>query len=282
MVTADVLDELRRYEDAVYLHQVVERTPAGLQRYADVVDARTAGRWREGACEWRVHFHVPVFLEALEPFASTQSFVRDVLAHQRQQAFATQLEVETYTWSVLPPQHRTATRRGCDRARAGVGAGLPRMKWRDGIRARSRLQPADGLDQRARRRRAGRRRGERSARAVAHARPVALLRGRHVPQRRLRSRVRRAPSPRAADSLGSRLHRRGVRCRLRHAGGGHRRARLVGLRSRRWHGLAATGRGARARCGHPVLRLAPQAESVQPDRYGVCADCWCMWLRLTP
>ena len=108
VVTADVLDELRRYEDAVYLHQVVERTPAGLQRYADLVDARTAGHWRDDACEWRVHFHVPVFLETLEPFASTQSFVRDVLAQQRQQAFATQLEVETYTWSVLPPQHRTA------------------------------------------------------------------------------------------------------------------------------------------------------------------------------
>jgi hypothetical protein len=107
-VTAAALDELRRYEDAVYLHQVVERTPAGLKRYADLVDARTASHWRDGDCEWRVHFHVPVFLEGLEPFASTQAFVRDILALQRQQAFATQLEVETYTWSVLPPQHRTA------------------------------------------------------------------------------------------------------------------------------------------------------------------------------
>jgi sugar phosphate isomerase/epimerase len=108
LVTAGVLGELRRYEDAVYLHQVVERAPSGLRRYTDLVDARTAGRWRDGACEWRVHFHVPVFLGQLEPFASTQSFVRDVLAQQRQQAFARQLEVETYTWSVLPPQHRAA------------------------------------------------------------------------------------------------------------------------------------------------------------------------------
>jgi len=107
-VTAAVLDELRRYEDAVYLHQVVEHTPTGLQRYADLVDARTAGHWRDGTCEWRVHFRGPVFLEALEPFASAQSFVREILAQQRQRAFATQFEVETYTWSVLPPQHRTA------------------------------------------------------------------------------------------------------------------------------------------------------------------------------
>ena len=108
LVTEGVLDELRRYEDAVYLHQVVERGPAGLQRYADLADARTAGHWRNNACEWRVHFHVPVFLDTLDPFASTQAFARDVLAQQRQQTFATQLEVETYTWSVLPPQHRTA------------------------------------------------------------------------------------------------------------------------------------------------------------------------------
>ena len=108
LVTEGVLDELRRYEDAVYLHQVVERGSEGLRRYADLADARTAGHWRNNACEWRVHFHVPVFLDTLDPFASTQAFVRDVLAQQRQQAFATQLEVETYTWSVLPPQHRTA------------------------------------------------------------------------------------------------------------------------------------------------------------------------------
>ena len=97
---------LRQYEDAVYLHQVVEHGPHGLARYADIGDAVAAGRWRAGDCEWRVHFHVPVFLEALTPFASTQPFVREVLARQRRGACTSHLEVETYTWSVLPAQHR--------------------------------------------------------------------------------------------------------------------------------------------------------------------------------
>jgi len=107
-VTPGVLDDLRPYDDTVYLHQVVERSAAGLARYPDLGDARSAGRWREADCEWRVHFHVPVFLVALDPFASTQAFVREVLARQRQRACTSQLEVETYTWSVLPTGHRTA------------------------------------------------------------------------------------------------------------------------------------------------------------------------------
>lgn len=101
------LAALQGLEDAVYLHQVVERGPAGLRRYPDIADARAAGHWRGAASEWRVHFHVPVFLDALDRFASTQSFVREVLARQRRQPCTPHLEVETYTWSVLPEQHRT-------------------------------------------------------------------------------------------------------------------------------------------------------------------------------
>jgi hypothetical protein len=54
-----------------------------------------------------VHFHVPVFLEALDGFASTQPFVREALALHRQRSRSPHLEVETYTWSVLPEHHRS-------------------------------------------------------------------------------------------------------------------------------------------------------------------------------
>jgi hypothetical protein len=53
-----------------------------------------------------VHFHVPVFREALGTFASTQPFVRAVLARHRLRPLAPHHEVETYTWSVLPAEHR--------------------------------------------------------------------------------------------------------------------------------------------------------------------------------
>jgi hypothetical protein len=105
-MSAATADALRGLEDAVYLHQVVERGADGLHRYVDLDEALAADRWRRVACEWRIHFHVPVFLEQLDGFASTQPFVREALRIHRDRARSPHLEVETYTWSVLPERHR--------------------------------------------------------------------------------------------------------------------------------------------------------------------------------
>jgi sugar phosphate isomerase/epimerase len=105
-VTEAGVEALRAFDDAVYLHQVVERRADRLSRYSDLAPAIDSGDWRDGHSEWRVHFHVPVFLDALEGFSSTQGFVREVLAQQKQRTRSPHLEVETYTWSVLPPRHR--------------------------------------------------------------------------------------------------------------------------------------------------------------------------------
>ena len=105
-VTADAVKALRSFDEDVYLHQVVERGSSGLRRYVDIDAACTSDDWRAGGCEWRVHFHVPVFLEALDGFSSTQAFVREALALHKQQARSPHLEVETYTWSVLPARVR--------------------------------------------------------------------------------------------------------------------------------------------------------------------------------
>ena len=107
-VSAAAVDALRALADAVYLHQVVERGAGGLRRYVDIEDACASDSWCAGRCEWRVHFHVPVFLENLEQFSSTQPFVREALALHKRQPVTPHLEVETYTWSVLPARHRTA------------------------------------------------------------------------------------------------------------------------------------------------------------------------------
>jgi sugar phosphate isomerase/epimerase len=107
-VTAGSTDALRRLEDDVYLHQVVERSADGLERFVDLDAALASAGWRSRDCEWRVHFHVPVFLETLDGFASTQAFVREALALHRQRARSPHLEVETYTWTVLPERERRA------------------------------------------------------------------------------------------------------------------------------------------------------------------------------
>ena len=70
-----------------------------LRRYVDLGDALADPA---PADEWRIHFHVPIFREALGRFASTQPFLADVVAAR----MSTHLEVETYTWDVLPAEFR--------------------------------------------------------------------------------------------------------------------------------------------------------------------------------
>jgi sugar phosphate isomerase/epimerase len=102
-----LVDALRPFAEGVYLHQVVERQGDRLVRYLDLPAALEAvARDGAGAREWRIHFHVPLFREELGPFASTQDYLRGVLGLLRREAYTPHLEVETYTWDVLPEAYR--------------------------------------------------------------------------------------------------------------------------------------------------------------------------------
>lgn len=98
-------DHLRHFDEGVYLHQVVESGRNGMVRYIDMPDALERVDDAAGA-EWRVHFHVPVFLDELQDFGTTQSFLREILSLHREKPITRQLEVETYTWDVLPERYR--------------------------------------------------------------------------------------------------------------------------------------------------------------------------------
>ena len=78
------------------------RLEGRLTRHTDLPDAFAALRRGEAGGEWRVHCHVPIFLERFGPFRSTQDTLRDVLDLCREQDVSPHLEVETYTWNVLP------------------------------------------------------------------------------------------------------------------------------------------------------------------------------------
>ncbi len=113
------VEQLRPFDEPVYLHQVVARRPDGLTRYLDLNDAFADAQRAQGA-EWRIHFHVPIFLGALERFSTTQDFLSEILTLHRNDPVCDQLEVETYTWDVLPEQHRNV----------GVGAAIAReLSW---------------------------------------------------------------------------------------------------------------------------------------------------------
>jgi len=49
---------------------------------------------------------VPIFRAELGTFASTQPFLDELLALHRAQPVSSHLEVETYTWDVLPAEFR--------------------------------------------------------------------------------------------------------------------------------------------------------------------------------
>jgi hypothetical protein len=103
------IQALSRFDDAVYLHQVVQQGPGGLLRFADLSDAFASLQGSTADREWRVHFHVPIFLDQLGPFTSTQAFVREMLALHCASPVSAHLEVETYTWGVLPEPFRSGT-----------------------------------------------------------------------------------------------------------------------------------------------------------------------------
>lgn len=108
-VTPKSAELLRPFFDEVYLHQVVENHDGEINRYTDLPEAFKHLTDDNKPREWRVHFHVPVFLDDLGEFSSTQFFIRDALALHKKQPISEHLEVETYTWNVLPDAYKNQT-----------------------------------------------------------------------------------------------------------------------------------------------------------------------------
>ncbi|TGE22309.1 xylose isomerase [Hymenobacter aquaticus] len=99
----EIARQFARFVEPAYLHQVVARSHDGrLRHYPDLPPALADIDARE-VQEWRTHFHVPIFLERYEQLQSTQAELRQVLALLAGQPITRYLEVETYTWDVLPP-----------------------------------------------------------------------------------------------------------------------------------------------------------------------------------
>jgi len=96
-----VSERLAKFVDSTYLHQVVEQRGGCLHHYPDLGPALPSVA-KDGAKQWRIHFHVPLFTPAYDGLASTQSYVQSVIQTAIRQPFTQHLEIETYTWDVLP------------------------------------------------------------------------------------------------------------------------------------------------------------------------------------
>jgi hypothetical protein len=111
--TRDVLAALEKFTDGVYLHQVIAREPDGkLQFFRDLPDAlnSTVEVQSSKFPEWRIHYHVPLHAQAVPPFQNTNDHLLGVLDWLKENPKAcSHLEMETYTWDVLPPELKSRT-----------------------------------------------------------------------------------------------------------------------------------------------------------------------------
>ncbi|QGJ70590.1 Sugar phosphate isomerase/epimerase [Planctomycetales bacterium 10988] len=101
------LDQLRKFQEPRYLHQtVIQQNPdATPQFYDNLPDAFQSieGQDPKGlVSEWRVHFHVPIYLTTFDYLNTTQPDIIDWFRTMPEQSENLQVEVETYAWNVLP------------------------------------------------------------------------------------------------------------------------------------------------------------------------------------
>ncbi len=106
-VTPDVVDVLTRYAETIYLTQTMEKKDGRMNRFLNLEDAFAAFKTNPGPREWRTHIHVPVFLDDLGLFRTTRFAIEDALKFHKAKPLSRQLEIETYTWDVLPENLKT-------------------------------------------------------------------------------------------------------------------------------------------------------------------------------
>jgi hypothetical protein len=101
-LTAAVVPDLRAFTETIYLSQSVLRQDGEARHFLTLGEALDAFERDPRLAELRTHFHVPVFLEELGPFRTTRGAVQDALRLHRTTPLSDHLEIETYTWDVLP------------------------------------------------------------------------------------------------------------------------------------------------------------------------------------
>lgn len=117
-------DQLRTFNEPRYLHQttrlapqtgaveLLDDLPAALQNWIDNSNgSKRPPSWP--SAPWRIHFHVPIYTQRFGMLNATSDDIpaaiaaldasRDLLVENRPW-FTGDYEVETYAWSVLPPE----------------------------------------------------------------------------------------------------------------------------------------------------------------------------------
>ncbi len=106
-LTLEQVPRLREFTDTIYLSQTTMRRGGKVIQFLNLGEALDDFERDPRPTEIRTHFHVPVFLEEIGPFRTTRFAVQDALRAHRATPLSDHLEIETYTWDVLPAHLKT-------------------------------------------------------------------------------------------------------------------------------------------------------------------------------
>ena len=107
---AEAIAQLSTFAEDRYLHQTMVRETDG----GDAADAEpvfyedlplalaTVDDPKSLTSQWRIHFHVPIYLREFGSLGASQQEILECIAACQEHSDVTHFEVETYAWGVLP------------------------------------------------------------------------------------------------------------------------------------------------------------------------------------
>ncbi len=109
VISPESLQHLQPFIDPVYLHQTRIRLPdKTLITMPDLLEEQLAAAAQYQGCELRTHFHTPLYFTGNDTLQSTaQELTPEFMRHVKHKGYP--LEVETYTFDVLPPELRSSS-----------------------------------------------------------------------------------------------------------------------------------------------------------------------------
>ncbi len=104
----DALHQVQSFAEDRYLHQTMIQLPDGeMKFYEDLPLAIASIENDHPIGEWRIHFHMPIFLDRFGLIETTQDQIGRCLHVIKEEDGIHHFEVETYAWDVLPEKLRT-------------------------------------------------------------------------------------------------------------------------------------------------------------------------------
>lgn len=104
------IEQLKTFSEPKYLHQTKVQRSNGEYVFHEDLGHALSSFSGESPENWRVHFHVPLFLERIGLLETTQHEITKLMRSlsDRDHAVA-HFEIETYAWNVLPDRESIAT-----------------------------------------------------------------------------------------------------------------------------------------------------------------------------